>query len=182
MIDSNEVIEVRRDTSANASDTLWLDVKRNFIPVKIVRTFKKIVKIEMTINHTIHAECGYSPSSWILKRCNSDGSIRQIHTCNIESMAINTQIDNAYFEAKIPAGTIFTSSEQSSREETYLVTNDGSSRLLSAKEKSGTYSDLIQADSTRNLSIFRIIIIVFAGLIAIVVAGTLLRIRKKKIA
>ncbi len=122
--ESANMIEIVAEVSVGPSFVVWVDPKRDMIPVfvRLLRGNKKAV--ELSIEYGQNSIMRWEPTRWKLSRFQENGSLSERLDCTMKTIEVNSSIGADEFEVRMPHGTV-------------LITREGKNESFSIVDKNG---------------------------------------------
>jgi hypothetical protein len=126
------------------SGTIWVDPRREFVPVRFERKLHGFTDI-VEIQYGEHSQHGWAPVSWTITAKNSKGDVVVSDADSVRACHINQVFHKAEFALALPDGTLVT---DSIAKETYLTLPHGERRLVLKGEFNGhNYEQLLHSNT-----------------------------------
>ena len=84
---------------------LYVDAKRDYVPIRFVRQYRHKVLSEHSIRYVSDKQVGWVPSQWVSKQYDSSGLLQVRTSVEITNYSINQPLAGDVFAVEFPRGT-----------------------------------------------------------------------------
>jgi hypothetical protein len=157
---------------------LWIDPAKDYVPIRYQMIRRANIARSIDIKYITDSQHGWVPKSWKQVELGADGIIQDSVTVDISAYKISDEISDETFEVSYPPGTWV---RDYIRDESYILREDGSRRMVLKSEDGKDYEDLVRPNPP-NLTLRHSYWIAVVGifLLAVFVAVLIFRILKRR--
>lgn len=156
---------------------IWVDTARDYVPTRYYELEQGVTTRRIDIKYIADVQHGWVPTSWNNVSLKGNGDTQGSVRASVAEYSIGKPISKETFDVHYPPGTWV---RDYVKDESYILREDGTRRMVLKSENGKDYTDLIQTNSP-NLTRRRFPWIVGIGtlLLAVVVAVLFYRILKR---
>jgi hypothetical protein len=176
IVDGRNCIVLRQE-SADSKNTIWVDVARDYLPIRYFTTRRGRITKQVEVSYSKDERFGWVPSSWNILLFDTEGHLWQSFSATKVECEFNQEIPDQAFEVTYPVGTWV---NDYPNKETYLLLKNGKKRPILPGEYTGkNYDELLYGKSMSWAEIRRRAIVVTC-LVGVVVLGSWLFLRRRR--
>jgi hypothetical protein len=145
-IEGNEclVLTSRPLAQGRVASSVWLDVQRDYIPVRTTSTRGEKLVSQIDVWYRRDSQIGWAPSKWKRQHWRSDALWMSIDAA-VSKAEINGQVDPSVFQFQFPSGAYV--HDRQTKDDFIQRSNEERRRVTREEWNAGaTYADLLETD------------------------------------
>lgn len=151
-VDGRRCVILQASRSPYAKVELWVDPSRDFLILRMVRTYTGKVASQFDISYDSNEVCGWVPSGWTGVGYNTTrGKLTDRIVSTVTLCQVNPPVDSSEFDYEFPPDTLVNDTRDDSF---YVVRQDGTRRMVTEAELRGSvpYDALVETESGQGIA------------------------------
>ena len=141
-IHGNSCLELRLSASESSSESIWVDISHDFLPVLVQVIDHGIQLWRLEIWYAKGGQGQWALDNWTLVHTNRDGTLRYSARAKVTSWEIDCATSAGDFDIAFPVGTYVSDNRSRSH---FIQTDTDTVRDVPERERQKPYEELIQA-------------------------------------